>query len=116
MTLVAVAGALANKPANGGEAWVRMSWVTGLRRLGLDVLFVEQASAEVAAAGAAWFGSVVERFGLDGWAALVDDRGATVRGLPDGELRDRLDAAELLVNISGHLGDGDLRRLPRSRA
>ena len=44
MTTVVVAGALANKPGNGGEAWVRMSWARGLARLGLDVWFVETLS------------------------------------------------------------------------
>lgn len=42
MTAVVVAGALANKAGSGGEAWVRMSWVRGLQRLGLDVTFVEE--------------------------------------------------------------------------
>ncbi len=35
---IAVAGALAAKPGNGGEAWVRLSYLLGLRRLGADVL------------------------------------------------------------------------------
>ena len=33
--MIVVAGALAAKPGNGGEAWVRLSWVLGLRRLGV---------------------------------------------------------------------------------
>ena len=40
--IVVVAGALANKPLNGGEAWVRMSWVRGLQRLGCEVWFLEE--------------------------------------------------------------------------
>ena len=42
MAVLIVAGALANKPLNGGEAWVRLNWVLGLRRLGHEVYFVEQ--------------------------------------------------------------------------
>ena len=34
MSVVIVAGALANKPRNGGGAWERFSWATGLKRLG----------------------------------------------------------------------------------
>src|SRR6516165_4483777 len=45
MTTVLVSGALANKPLNGGEAWVRLSWLRGLRALGVDVCFVEQIAA-----------------------------------------------------------------------
>ena len=41
MKTVVVAGALANKPGNAGEAWVRMGWARGLRRFGFDVWFVE---------------------------------------------------------------------------
>ncbi len=43
---IVVAGAIASKPRNGGEAWVRLSYVRGFRRLGLDVAFVEQAKAD----------------------------------------------------------------------
>ena len=39
---IMVSGAIASKPLNGGEVWVRMSWVRGLRRLGCEVCFVEQ--------------------------------------------------------------------------
>ena len=37
-----VAGAIANKYFIGGEPWIRLSWINGLRRLGYEVLFVEQ--------------------------------------------------------------------------
>src|SRR5437762_14263298 len=43
---IIVSGALANKPGNGGGAWERLTWVTGLRRLGFDVYFVEQIAPE----------------------------------------------------------------------
>ena len=39
---IVVAGALANKPHNGGNAWVVLSWVRGFQLLGFDVVFVEQ--------------------------------------------------------------------------
>ena len=45
MATVLVGGAVANKLHNGGEAWVRLSWIRGLQRLGLDVWFVEQIDA-----------------------------------------------------------------------
>ena len=52
MSIAIVSGALANKPANGGNAWTRLQWVLGLRRLGFEVYFVEQiarATASIAA-------------------------------------------------------------------
>ena len=36
MTVVVVAGALANKPGQSGEAWVKLSWIRGLQRLGIE--------------------------------------------------------------------------------
>ena len=42
MTVAIVAGALGSKPGNGGEAWVRLSWVLGLARLGVDVWLIEE--------------------------------------------------------------------------
>ena len=72
MTVV-VAGALANKPGSGGQAWVRMSWVVGLERLGLDVRFVEQLTHEPATAEVVWFRDVTERFRIADRATLLPD-------------------------------------------
>jgi hypothetical protein len=94
---VLVAGALANKLGHGGEAWVRLSWVLGLERLGCDVALVEQVSHPTPAQRD-YFDSTVDLFGLGGRAWLVEE-GAEA---PE-ELLDRADGADLLVNISGHL-------------
>ena len=116
--VVIVAGALANKPFNGGEAWVRMSWATGMRRLGYDVYFVEQidpaactdSAGRPADAAASvqrqFFAEVARAFGLAGRAALVATGGpapAVCEGVPWHDLLRAAAEAELLVNISGHL-------------
>ena len=78
MTPVAVvAGALANKPHNGGEAWVRLSWVLGLRRLGFDVWFVEQVDREMFGRRETvdYFDRVCRDFGLDGRSVLISGEG-----------------------------------------
>ncbi len=115
MTTVVVAGALANKPWNGGEAWVRLSWLLGLRRLGLDVFFVEELtpSACVESSGAAapversqnlaFYRAVVNRFGLTSTSSLVYDDGARVFGMAAEELFASAESAAALINISGHL-------------
>jgi hypothetical protein len=120
--IVVVAGALANKPHNGGEAWVRLSWIDGLRRLGCDVHVVEtvaaahctdaarQPSGFAESANLAWFRSMVDRFALGGRATLLCDDGSAVGSTPDA-LADLADAADLLVDVSGHLGGHPL--LPR---
>ena len=108
MPTIVVAGALANKLGHGGEAWVRLSWVLGLERLGCDVTLVEQVSA-VTPAQRDYFDATVDAFGLGGRAWLVDE-GAPA---PDG-LLERAGEADLLVNVSGHLTiDAALDRFPR---
>lgn len=122
---VVVAGALANKPGNGGEAWVRLGWVLGLQRLGFDVCFVEQLSpgACVDLTGAAapvdsshnlaFFRTVVDRFGLASSSSLIYDNGEEVYGLAHDDLLARAASAVALFNISGHLTyEPLLRRLP----
>jgi hypothetical protein len=119
MATVVVGGALANKLLNGGEAWVRLSWILGLRRLGLDVWFVEQidagtcvdASGEQASfadcENRRYFETVVREFGLEDRATLVYEGGRATSGVSLEVLADVASEAELLINISGHL------RLPR---
>lgn len=109
---VVVSGALANKPGNGGEAWVRMSWVRGLRRLGFDVWFIEQVDRDFLGAGSSgdtepapmsFFNDVVRRFGLEDRCALIDEHGETIVGPRRADLEEIAHDASLLVNISGHL-------------
>jgi hypothetical protein len=128
MTRVIVAGAVANKPYNGGEAWVRLSWVLGLRRLGLDVWLIEQIAPEICrdragqpaplerSANLSWFELVLERFGLGDRAALIWPDGSSAYGPTSDELLDAVADADLLVNISGNLSAEPLLRLPERRA
>ncbi|MCW3050019.1 MAG: hypothetical protein JWO74_4303 [Solirubrobacterales bacterium] len=102
MSVIIVAGALANKHGNGGEAWVRLTWALGLRRLGHEVVLVEQVD-EVGAASRAWFETVATRFGMGSDACLVHGDGPVTTGLALDELLARADGAALLVNLSGHL-------------
>jgi hypothetical protein len=95
---VAVAGALAAKPGNGGEAWVRLSYALGLRRLGCDVRLIEQipnASTD----------------GLD-YARMV----AADFGFEYTRVNGACDGGDLLVNISGNIRSPELRRRFRRTA
>jgi hypothetical protein len=115
MPRVIVSGAIANKYLNGGEAWVRLSWVLGLKRLGCDVFFLEQIASQNcmdADGGLApfescvnlrYFKAVAEEFGLAGSSALLLEDGEEISGVTLEELVDVAEAADLLVNISGHL-------------
>lgn len=126
MTTVIVGGAVANKPFNGGEAWVRLSWISGLRKLGFHACFVEQISPGncVDAAGEpttfedsinlAHFERTVEQFDLP--ATLIYGSGEKTSGMAFAELLDLAEDADLLVNISGHLTLEPLMRRIRRKA
>jgi hypothetical protein len=105
MTTIVVGGALANKAGSSGEAWVRMSWVRGLERLGLDVWFVEELAQSTRDDPAAegWFRAVTDRFGLHGRATLLSQ--SHRESIAGPTLDDLIDVAAdaTLVNISGHL-------------
>ena len=126
MTTVVVSGALANKYLNGGNAWTRLSWVLGLKKLGFNVYFFEQISPEncVDAVGGvtafqncvnvAYFKAITEQFGLTGSAALVCGNGEDTHGLSYSEVLHVAEAADLLINIGGHLTlESVKRRLQR---
>jgi hypothetical protein len=117
MTVAIVAGALANKPGNGGEAWVRLAWLLGLRRLGVETWFVEQIERSVLDDRAvSWFDEITERFGFEERAALLCADGEVVRGPALEALREVAARADLLLNLSGNLSHKELLGLPRRRA
>jgi hypothetical protein len=116
VAIAIVGGAMANKPLNGGEAWVRLSWILGLRRLGFDIYFAEVLDAAACVDGTggrasfaesvnrAHLEAVVEEFGLHGRVALLDEEGASLYGLGAEEMGEVAEETELLFDLSGHLG------------
>ena len=112
---VIVSGPIANKPFNGGVAWIPLSYILGLRRLGFKVYFVEQIARQTCvdtegnicpfpdSVNVAYFRETIENFGLTDSAALIYDDGAQVFGATYAELNEIAEEADLLINISGHL-------------
>ena len=117
---VIVSGSMANKPANGGNVWERLSWVVGLRRLGVDVYFVEQIAPEACvddqglpvpfarSVNREFFERTAEWFGIAERSALVCAEGHECAGLAWPELVRVAKSADLLLNLSGHLTLADL--------
>ena len=99
---ILVAGAVANKAGQGGEAWVRLNWVLGLRKLGFEVLFIEQLSAGAPESGVDFFHATMLRHGLSESSALVGD-GRTLCGIDLSRVLEFASGADALINISGHL-------------
>jgi hypothetical protein len=125
---VLVSGAIANKHLNGGEAWVRLNWLLGLRRLGCAVCFVEQIRSDtcVDEAGAPapfaqsanlrFFTDIVTEFDLRQASSLICDDGAEACGLSYRDVLDVAEAADVLINISGHLRLEPILRRVRRKA
>jgi hypothetical protein len=122
---IIVGGALANRPGNGGGAWVRLNWVLGLRQLGHTVHFVEEIDSHACpdAVGGparfrecrntAFFRTVREQFGLTDAATLIYGQGEHTDGLSIIALGELANAADLLVNLGGHVHNPAVLGRPR---
>jgi hypothetical protein len=99
---IIVSGAIANKAGQGGEAWVRLNWVLGLRKLGFEALFLEQLSAGAPESGVDFFRTTMQRHGLLESSALIG-AGRTLCGMEFPRVLDFASGADALLNISGHL-------------
>jgi hypothetical protein len=118
VTLIVVAGALANKPSNGGEAWVSLGWIRGLASLGYQVRFVEVIDPEDCRNGDGqhcaardaiqyqWFESTIRRFVPSGCAALLCAEEVLGSGVQPDDPSRWAEVADLVVDISGHLARG----------
>ena len=120
MATVIVSGSMANKPANGGNVWVRMSWVVGLRRLGVDVYFLEQIAPEACvddqgaptefaqSANREFFLRTAQWFGIGDSSALICTESRECAGLGWPQLVEVTKSADVLLNLNGHLTLSDL--------
>ena len=113
MPTILVSGALANKPHNGGNSWTRLSWVTGFRRLGFDVVFVEQLAggADVGEC-TQYFRTVMASFGLTGSSALLDATGERLEGLAPDRVKDAAEQGRTVPRSSAMRRPSWVRRLP----
>lgn len=111
---VVVAGAVASKAHNGGEAWVRMSWLQAVRSLGRDVWLFEQID-DPTDDQRLWFGDVARWFGVEHRAVLADGSGRGVVAPAGVDPIEVASEAEVLLNISGHLHGPSLFERFRNR-
>ena len=124
---IVVGAALSTPPFSPGTAWDRLHHVLGLRRLGHEVHLIEEVDPEwcVDARGRRCgyeesvnrqvFRSVLGQCGLLRSSCQLYDGGQAWTGIDPKRLREALDGADLLFNISGHVStdfvlDGVQRR------
>jgi hypothetical protein len=105
---IVVSGMVAGDPHQGGATWAVLQYVIGLRRLGHEVLLIEEHDAKEDTPSDSYFEAVVRSFGLTDSAALLRRGTKEVLGLPYERLHERCRGADLLINISGILTDPDL--------
>ena len=114
-SLLVVGGSIAANYRNGGIAWERLSWVLGLRRLGVEVWIVDQLDRArcrypegteqgyESCLNRAYFEEVIREFGLAESAVLVGDGGESLYGPAHEELLELAEAADALVNVAGNV-------------
>jgi hypothetical protein len=103
---IAVAGALAQNLDYPGHTWVFLDWLVGLRRLGFEVLFIDQLAPGVDAIGAAaYLESAMDSFGLANSYSLLDGADGARAGIPREAAVRRLRESDLLLNFNGYLRD-----------
>jgi hypothetical protein len=102
-------------PISAGCAWNRLQYILGLRRLGHDVVFVEEVHPQWAVDAAGHkcayhdsqnrlgFMEIMRQFELTGHCCQVYNGGEATTGLSRQAMRDFAADAELLIDISGHV-------------
>jgi hypothetical protein len=112
---IVVAGMLAGVPRQGGATWAVLQYVLGLRRLGHDVVVVEEVETSGFADAARRLEALAAAFDLGPRVALVDRGSGACAGLSRAELLRVAGGADLLLNLSGTLTDPDLLAAVRLR-
>jgi hypothetical protein len=129
---IVLAGSLAQRPGHGGHTWVFLQYLLGLRRLGWDVLFLDEIQPGMCVDeegtscpceqswNVRYFVEVMQRFGLaqdlrHGQSAYSlrmtgsdSARGDQVVGLSRAKVLDRVKGSAGLINVMGYLSDAEI--------
>ncbi|SCL32267.1 hypothetical protein GA0070624_4432 [Micromonospora rhizosphaerae] len=101
-------------PFSAGMAWSWMQWAVGLRRLGHEVIYVEELRTDRCidehgepcppemSLNREFFLATMRRFGFEGSSWQIDRHGAPIAGSRD-DLHRQLAGADLLINMTGHI-------------
>jgi hypothetical protein len=124
MASLAVAGSVAQRPGVGGHAWVFLSYLLGLHKLGHEVVFIDRLTPEMVEPGvdirrspqAQWLDRVMAAHGFgDSYRLLLDDGTEDSSGERDA-LLGCLRSTDLLIDVNGFLGDAELLAAPEVTA
>jgi hypothetical protein len=101
-------------PHFGGSLWVRLQYMLGLRRLGIDVYWVDRLATPDPRKNphsveylSDRFRRFAEDFGFEDRYCIVFERGERHYGIDERALQRLVERADLLLNVSGRLEPGD---------
>src|SRR5919197_6214830 len=116
---VVIAGAVAQKPGNGGHTWVFLQYLLGFRELGWSVLFLDRLEPEMCvdedgrpsvvekSFNLSYLDRVFRELGLGDRYAVFQADGQTIGVDRERVLREVAEAA-LLLNVNGFLDDEEV--------
>ncbi len=117
---VVIAGALAQKPRQGGHTWQFLQYLLGFRRLGWEVLFLDQLEPEmcVDASGQPcpleqsvnlrYLVEVMQGFGLQDAYSLIYNGGERWIGLSRAQVLERVRNSAFLLNFMSYLSQEEI--------
>lgn len=114
---IVVAGSAAKAPGHGGWAWALLQYVLGFRQLGHRVFWIDplervtpglQGVPLARSPHAAWFRSLVSRFGLADCSALLVHGETETIGRARAVAIQAARESDLLLNVSGALKDAEI--------
>jgi hypothetical protein len=123
---ILISAAMAQKPREAGHTWVFLQYLLGFRRLGWDVLFLDQLDSSVCRNDAGdpctiddsvhlrYFLDVMRQFGLADSFSLICDGGERVIGVQKQQVLEKARRCAFLMNVMGYLSDEQiLSAVPR---
>jgi hypothetical protein len=123
---VVVAGSVAQRPGNGGHAWVFLQYLLGFQKLGRPVLFLDRLEPEMCVDSAGrqsepeesinveYLQRVLEGFSLADRYSVLCPEGRTV-GLTREQVLDEVAGAALVLNVNGFIDDEEILGRARLR-
>jgi hypothetical protein len=117
---IVIAGSVAQKPRHGGHTWVFLQYLLGFRRLGWNVLFLDQLEPKICVneedQPCPWERSLnlrhvvdtMERFDLKDSFGVYSNQGERLTGLSRRQVVERTRKAAFLMNVMGFLRDEDI--------
>jgi hypothetical protein len=124
MAAITVAGSIAQRPSQGGHAWVFLNYLLGLKGLSHDVLFIDRLSQDMLGeAGdgqnaarspqAEWLREVMTNAGFaDQYLLLTDSGQDDQAAISRCMALERLSETDVLINVNGFLDDPELLEAP----